>query len=48
MFTDIMQSDLCDPSDLKEVYDRIHLDDMGSVQKYVRWGEEGWTRVCGV
>lgn len=40
VFSDIMQSDFCNPSDLKEVYDRIHLDDMGSVSQYQRWGEE--------
>jgi sarcosine/dimethylglycine N-methyltransferase len=38
VFTDIMQSDTCDLSQMKPVYDRIGLDDMGSPQKYKEWG----------
>jgi cyclopropane fatty-acyl-phospholipid synthase-like methyltransferase/choline kinase len=39
VFTDIMESETCDRTQMGPVFQRIHLDDMGSVSKYRRWGE---------
>ncbi|CAM9268819.1 unnamed protein product [Chrysoparadoxa australica] len=38
IFTDIMQSNTADTSQLGPVYKRIHLDDMGSPNTYKEWG----------
>jgi choline kinase/ubiquinone/menaquinone biosynthesis C-methylase UbiE len=40
VFTDIMQSETCNLEQMGPVFRRIHLDDMGSVSKYKRWGED--------
>ncbi|CAM9665166.1 unnamed protein product, partial [Ectocarpus sp. 12 AP-2014] len=39
VFTDIMQAEHADPKDLKEVYQRIHLDDMATPESYAEWGK---------
>ncbi|CAM9322755.1 unnamed protein product, partial [Scytosiphon promiscuus] len=39
VFTDIMQSEHADAKDLQEVYQRIHLDDMGTPKSYAEWGK---------
>lgn len=39
VFTDIMQSDDCDVSQMAPVYKRIQLDDMGSPATYRKWAE---------
>merc|ERR1712117_951354 len=43
VFTDIMQSDTCNLSQMAPVYKRIQLDDMGSPGKYREWAEK-----CGL
>merc|ERR1719456_920262 len=40
VFTDIMQSDTCNLDQMAPVFARIHLDDMGSPQKYTAWAEK--------
>ncbi|CAM9539498.1 unnamed protein product [Pylaiella littoralis] len=39
VFTDIMQSEEAEAKDLQEVYQRIHLDDMGTPKAYEEWGK---------
>ncbi|CAM9342480.1 unnamed protein product, partial [Hapterophycus canaliculatus] len=39
VFTDIMQSEEAEAKDLQEVYQRIHLDDMGTPDSYAKWGK---------
>jgi len=39
VFTDIMESDACDVAQMKPVYERIKLDDMGSPSKYETWAK---------
>eukprot|EP00903_Cladosiphon_okamuranus_P013609 g12674.t1 len=40
VFSDIMQSEEADAKDLKEVYQRIHLDDMATPKAYAKWGKQ--------
>uniref|UniRef100_A0A7S0EM08 phosphoethanolamine N-methyltransferase n=1 Tax=Hanusia phi TaxID=3032 RepID=A0A7S0EM08_9CRYP len=40
VFSDIMQKDCVDTSTLKDVYDRIGLEDMGSPAKYIEWASQ--------
>lgn len=40
VFSDIMQAEEADPKDLKEVYDRIYLDDMATAAAYEKWGHD--------
>lgn len=40
VFTDVMQSDTCNEGQMASVYQRIHLDDMGSPGKYKQWAKE--------
>merc|ERR1712093_464641 len=40
VFTDLLQSDDCDLTQMAPVYKRIKLDDMGSPSTYKRWAAE--------
>jgi len=40
VFTDIMQSDVCNLEQMAPVFARIRLDDMGSPSKYQKWAAE--------
>ena len=43
IFTDPMQREDVDPATLQPVLDRIHLESLGSIEKYTRYAEElGW------
>jgi len=47
VFTDILQQPEVDPSELQPVYDRIHLDSLGSEEAYDAFADElGWEK-CG-
>lgn len=39
VFTDIMQSDTCDLAQMETFYKRIHMNDMGSPERYREWAE---------
>jgi len=47
IFTDPMQADDCDPADLQPVYDRIHLDSLGSFGSYREMAERVGFEVKG-
>ena len=43
IFTDIMQKAGVDPNELRDVYNRIHLDSLGSIEEFREYGEKlGW------
>jgi len=45
VFTDILQQPDIDPADLQPVYERIHLDSLGSEQAYDQYADElGWQK----